>query len=373
MGLSNHLSNVFQSINDNIMRKLISNILFITSLLLLCSCQRTADPRQSAADHASGFRIEHRNDTSFITFYTNNTQSTIHNNTDSCLFAVPDAKPYRRLITTSVTHVGLLQAIGADSCIAGVCDKDYLYTPVPWAEDIGSSLNLDAERILHADADLVLLTYSGDSRSNSRLETFGLPTLMINEWREQNPLARAEWVRVFGVLTGHRREADSVYNEVVQRYNELRDLVEAQQHLYDTKVKIMSGAVWQGTWYVPDGNTYMAQLFRDAGAEYKFTDGTGSSSLPLSFEQALLDFQDADVWVGAPVTTLSELRQRDEKNTWFKAYKDGRVYNFSRRTRGDANDFWQLGVVHPELILSDLINIVHIGDDSMLFFSTGLR
>ena len=352
------------------MRDNIIYCLFVCSMLL-CGCSAVGE-RQSASDRACGFTIEHRNDSSFITLYSSRSVAT-NGQIDSVVFAVSDTAPYRRLITTSVTHVGFLQAIGADSCIAGVCDANYLYTPVPWAEDIGSSLSLDVERVLAAQADLVLLTYSGDSRGDGRFETFDVPTLMINEWREQNPLARAEWVRVFGALTGHMREADSVYQEVVERYTELRELVKAQQHLYDTKVKIMSGAVWQGTWYVPDGNTYMAQLFRDAGAEYKFTDGNGSASLPLSFEQALLDFQDADVWVGVPVAKLDELKERDEKNAWFKAYKTGRVYNFNRRTRGSANDFWQLGVVHPELILSDLIDIIHIDDESMLFFSNKLK
>ena len=100
---------------------------------------------------------------SFITLYNSRSVAT-NGQTDSVVFAVSDTAPYRRLITTSVTHVGFLQAIGADSCIAGVCDANYLYTPVPWAEDIGSSLSLDVERVLAAQADLVLLTYSGDSR-----------------------------------------------------------------------------------------------------------------------------------------------------------------------------------------------------------------
>lgn len=331
------------------------------------SCSKSPDSRSAAHDKASGFVITHRNDSSLITIYDDGSEQAV-------TLAVSDKHPFTHIVTTSVTHVGFLQAIGADNQIAGVCDADYLYTPVRGAADVGSSLTIDTERILHVGADLVLLTYSGDSRSDNRLESFGIPTLMINEWREQNPLARAEWVRVFGALTGRNREADSVYHEVVERYNNLRDLVRAQEELYDNrKLKIMSGAVWQGTWYVPDGNTYMAQLFRDAGAEYKFTDGRGSASLPLSFEQALLDFQDADVWVGAPVASMDELKQRDEKNTWFKAYKEGRVYNFHRRTKGAANDFWQLGVVHPELILSDLIDIVHINNDSLLFFASKLQ
>ena len=117
----------------------------------------------------------------------------------------------------------------------------------------------------------------------------------------------------------------------------------------------MSGASYRGTWYVPSGTTYMGCLFRDAGASYVFADECTSGSIPLTMEQALRAFSEADVWVGANARTMEELRAIDEHHTWFKAYKTERVYHFYRRTNSTGgNDFWETGVVHPELILRDL-------------------
>ena len=117
----------------------------------------------------------------------------------------------------------------------------------------------------------------------------------------------------------------------------------------------MSGASYRGTWYVPSGTTYMGCLFRDAGAAYTFADERTNGSIPLTMEQALRAFSDADVWVGANARTMEELRAIDEHHTWFKAYQTGRVYHFYGRTNSTGgNDFWETGVVHPEIILSDL-------------------
>ena len=117
----------------------------------------------------------------------------------------------------------------------------------------------------------------------------------------------------------------------------------------------MSGASYRGTWYVPSGTTYMGCLFRDAGAAYAFADECTNGSIPLTMEQALRAFSEADVWVGANARTMEELRAIDDHHTWFKAYKTGRVYHFYRRTNSTGgNDFWETGVVHPEIILRDL-------------------
>lgn len=117
----------------------------------------------------------------------------------------------------------------------------------------------------------------------------------------------------------------------------------------------MSGASYRGTWYVPSGTTYMGCLFRDAGAAYAFADERTNGSIPLTMEQALRAFSEADVWVGANARTMDELRAIDEHHTWFKAYRTGRVYHFYNRTNSTGgNDFWETGVVHPEIILRDL-------------------
>ncbi len=99
----------------------------------------------------------------------------------------------------------------------------------------------------------------------------------------------------------------------------------------------------------------MGQLFRDAGYIYRYADDARTQSIPLTTEQVIQEFQEADIWVGVQASSLAELAQTDEKHTWFKAYQSGRVYSFMKRTTPTGgNDFWETGAVHPERILRDL-------------------
>lgn len=184
-------------------------------------------------------------------------------------------------------------------------------------------------------------------------------------------MARAEWIRVLGALTGRLHEADSVFAEVERKYNDLRN--NQSQIINHPSAKIMSGNNFRGTWYVPSGKNYLAYLFKDAGAEYPFYEDERETSIPLTMEDCLRYFHEADVWVGAGGNSLAELAEMDEKHTWFKAYQNGRVYNWRKqRLPSGANNFWERGVVHPEEMLEDVILMLNNAPDSLLHFATKL-
>ena len=117
----------------------------------------------------------------------------------------------------------------------------------------------------------------------------------------------------------------------------------------------------------------MGNLFRDAGAQYKYEDDPSTSSIPLTMEQAIQDFAHADVWVGCEANSLTELVEIDNKHTWFKTYQTGEVYNFRRRALpSGANDFWESATVHPERVLDDLQKVLR-GDTTELYYMQQLR
>ena len=281
-------------------------------------------------------------------------------------------EPMRRLGTMSTVQVGFLYAIDAIDCLAAVCNPELIYTPVKGDEiDLGDSMKPSAERTLQAGLDALLAVNYGqyDNLEAARLEKLGVFTIYINEWQEGSPLARAEWIRVLGALTGRLPQADSVFAEVESKYKNLQSSISNLQ-----STKIMSGNNFRGTWYVPSGKNYLAYLFKDAGAEYPFYDDERETSIPLTIEETLRYFHDADVWVGANGNTLAELAELDEKHTWFKAYQNGRVYNWRKQTKaGGPNNFWERGVVHPEEMLEDVIHMLNNAPDSLLHFATHLQ
>lgn len=283
-------------------------------------------------------------------------------------------EPMRRLGTMSTVQVGFLYAIDALDCLVAVCNPELIYTPVKGDEiDLGDSMKPSAERALQAGLDALLAVNYGqyDNLEAAHLEKLGIFTIYINEWQECSPLARAEWIRVLGALTGKLHEADSIFHQVEQKYIALTASV--SERSVSEAVSIMSGNNFRGTWYVPSGKNYLAYLFKDAGAVYPFYDSERETSIPLTIEETLRYFGDADVWVGAGSNSLEELAQVDEKHTWFKAYKDGRVYNWRKQMKaGGANNFWERGVVHPEEMLEDVIHILNNAPDSVLHFANRL-
>ena len=280
-------------------------------------------------------------------------------------------QPMKRLGTMSTVQVGFLYALDALDCLAAVCNPELIYTPVKGDEiDLGDSMKPSAERVLQANLDALLAVNYGqyDNLEAARIEKLGVLTIYVNEWQEGSPLARAEWIRVLGALTGKLPQADSIFNEVETKYKSLQQSVISRQ-----TTKIMSGNNFRGTWYVPSGKNYLAYLFKDAGADYPFYDDERETSIPLTIEETLRYFHEADVWVGAGGDSLDELAQMDEKHTWFKAYQEGRVYNWRKqRLPSGANNFWERGVVHPEEMLEDVIHILNNAPDSTLHFAVRL-
>ena len=279
-------------------------------------------------------------------------------------------EPMKRLGTMSTVQVGFLYALGATDHLTAVCNPELIYTPLKGTEiDLGDSMKPSAERTLQAGLNVLLAVNYGqyDNLEATRLEKLGVFTLYINEWQEHSPLARAEWIRVLGALTGKLHEADSIFNEIEDKYLSL------SAKRSGDGLAIMSGNNFRGTWYVPSGKNYLAYLFKDAGAEYPFYDDERETSIPLTMEETLRYFHDADVWVGAGGNSLAELAELDEKHTWFKAYKEGRVYNWRKqRLPSGANNFWERGVVHPEEMLEDVIHILNNAPDSTLHFANRL-
>ena len=282
---------------------------------------------------------------------------------------------YRTIGCSSATHVGFLSELGLTDRIAGMCDPQLVYTPLPESfVNLGNSLAPDPERVLQSGADGVMIsTYAPSDMSAARLEAVGIRVFYNNEWRERSPLARAEWIRFVGALFGQTRRADSIFHAVEAAYCALRD--ERQNDLQNDnarKPKVMSGLDFRGTWYVPSGATYMGALFRDAGFDYAFSKDTRSGSIPLTLEQALVTFNDCDIWLGCNAPSIAELAEMNRQYTLMRPYKTGQVYGFRQRVKqAGGNDFWESGVVHPERILLDLIHIAQ--SDTSLFYINKLQ
>ncbi len=128
----------------------------------------------------------------------------------------------------------------------------------------------------------------------------------------------------------------------------------------EEKPNIMSGSNFRGTWYMPGGKSFMGQLFADAGANYFYAHDSSTGSLPLNVETVIINFSQSDVWLNCGFDSLEELLKADSKHVLFRPVMLKKVYNFHKRSLpGGANDFWESAVARPDILLMDIIAILH--------------
>ncbi len=272
--------------------------------------------------------------------------------------------PIESLAVTAVTQIEFVNLLGEIEKISGVCSPELIYNPkvrnnyqAGKIVNLGDVFNMNLEKTLLLNPDMVMMSwFKQDDPYSKRVLQAGVPVVYNNEWMESSLLARAEWIKFFGAFFDKAKEADSIFNFVAEQYESVKERALAVRY----KPKVLTGSNFRGTWYMPGGKNFMAQLYHDAGADYLYIDDNSKGSLPLQVEAVLKDFADADVWFNCNFATLSELLQADQKHALFQPVQTGKVYNFNKRMlKSGANDYWESAVVRPDLLLADVIAVLH--------------
>jgi iron complex transport system substrate-binding protein len=282
--------------------------------------------------------------------------------------SIPIQIPLISVVATSSTHIGLLEFMEADSIITGLGNLQYVYSPkvieriiAGKISELGKDQSLNEEKVITIHPDLVMTSgYPGTKVQRYRLlDQVGIPTIINSEWVETTPLARAEWIKLFAALLNKEVIGEQKFNEIETEYLRLVNLVkEAKQ-----KPLILSGLNAKDAWFVPNGNSYMASFFKDAGGDYPWAADKRAGSLPLSFEAVSPIALKADVWMNVGYDsrdTKASILSQDRRYGDFKPFKTGQMFNYINRVndRG-ANDFFESGNVRPQVILADMIKIFH--------------
>ncbi len=129
----------------------------------------------------------------------------------------------------------------------------------------------------------------------------------------------------------------------------------------EVRPTVLSGELRGGNWYAVGGDSYLARLFHDAGADYFLADDTRAGGVTLDFEQAYSGASEARYWriLNSFDGTFSydALRREDVRYADFRAWKDrGIVYCNMREV-----PFYENTPVEPDVVLADFIKVFHPG------------
>ena len=270
--------------------------------------------------------------------------------------------PVESFVSLSTTYLPFLEQIDELASLVAVDNGAYIYNPDvrTWIEagavyEVGSGAVINVERLVDLHPDLIMTSASGfaDYDSHPQLLEAGLKVVINSDYLEQDPLGRAEWGKFLAAFFDKEVEADTLFDAMVERYQEAKELTTG---LTERK-SVFANTAYEGSWYMPGGESYIANLLADAGADYIFSDIEGSGAQPLDFEVVLERAKDADVWVNVGgLPDLAALAAMDGRYADFAAFEQGQVYTYSKRmTDLGAVDYFESGVAAPDVILRDLI------------------
>lgn len=273
--------------------------------------------------------------------------------------------PIDKIIVYSSVHASILDALGATGRISGVCEPEYMTsrTILEGIEkgriiDCGSSMSPSIERIAQAGGRIIIASPFENSGYGTAGK-LGIPIVEAADYMERTPLGRTEWVKLFGALLGCPEKADSLFNAAASDYNAIKSKV--INHLRDSALRptLIAERKYGASWDVPGGASYMARIYRDAGADYIFGDNTSESNINMSFENVLSKGIDADLWVlkywSPEPMTYTSLEAEYSQYSKFRAFREHRVYGCNTGSSTYYDDI----VLHPDWILEDLAAIFH--------------
>lgn len=291
---------------------------------------------------------------------------------------IPKSKlPFKEMAVLSSSSIGYIEALDELDAIKGVFDPQWIYSPALHqrieqnpALDQGSLAALNLEKIIALAPDVVI-AFSAPNMTKiyQRLEEAGVLIIYVDEYNENTPLGKSEFLKLFGVLSNKLPEAEALYEEIESNYITLR-----QKAIQDkNKPKVLANIMRGDIWYLPGGESYAAQYFKDAGADYLWSENENVGNIKKNFEQVFEKAGDADYWMN--VSDFSSLKQLDDayiNHHWFKAFKEGNVYAFSKKMNADgASEYFEKGSVRVDWVLKDLVRIFHpelLPEHSLYFY-----
>lgn len=354
--------------------------LLLTLLLALAACAALADvpvvERTMALDYARNFSVDYcEGGYRLITISDGTRYLTVPQgaqapeNLDADI--VPLQMPLGNLLISSTPTTSLINAIGAlDAVTMTTTDYDTWYIDeVKAAMDegklayIGSYKEPDFERLIAAQPPFAVFSTMLLSVPDvaEKLTELGIPYMLDQSTYEEHPLARVEWIKLYGVLLDREEEAEAAYAAQ-------KALVEGIAAKETGKTVAMFYITSKGALYARNGGDYMAKMLELAGGEYALAgmNPEESGTQQMEMEEFYAGAGDADyiiyIWsLGGRPETLADFIARNEILAEFKAVKEGNVWC-------TTPDFFQISNTLGDMIV-DMNSMLVNEDESVDSFT----
>jgi iron complex transport system substrate-binding protein len=362
-------------------RKQRVSILILLSVLSIIVCRVTGSstedlfPHKASLQYATGFTIEYHDTYKIMTVLTpwkdadTTFQYVLVQRGTEAPAGYEDAQhieiPVRSIVTMSTSYLPYLVQLGILDAL--VAHDNFKHINTPEVRDLinagklketgeGPDVNIELLMVLNPD---LIMTHGSNSMydTHPKFLEIGLPVALNASYMERHPLGRTEWMKFIAAFFNKEQEAEVVFQKIADAY----ETMAATTRNVAVKPTVFVNAPYQGNWWVPGGQSYLAVFLKDAGAAYVWADTTASTSTPVDFEVVYERAIGADFWLNpGGWESLKDGLAVDERFAQFKAFQEGNVYNNNARVNEHGgNDYWESGLANPDVVLADLIKIFH--------------
>lgn len=277
--------------------------------------------------------------------------------------------PVTRIASASPTQIASLEMLGALDRLVASDEPDTIVSEAAAtlarqgriAAITDGSGGYDAEKILTARPDLVLKA-GMPSPAWARLDELQVPSAADGSWLERHPLGRGEWIKYYSAFLGSEARANQLFADMERNYTATRQTAAKAS----ARTKVLVGTQYQGTWTVPTRGSYVNAYVVDAGGESVFGDVEGTGTTKVDHETVLTQGASATVWLNGNWmskqrwTTRADALAADARVGVLPAVQDNQIWNPTRRVAAHGgNDYWESGVVRPDVVLADIAAILH--------------
>ncbi|MDE0179875.1 MAG: ABC transporter substrate-binding protein [Caldilineaceae bacterium] len=346
-------------------------------------------PEKLSVTFATGFGVEYHNNYKIVTV-TNPWQGAQESfryvlvqcgtpapqDVDGTVIEVPVAD----IIAMSTTYLPTLDSLGLMDRLIGI--DSYMWTTnkavrsrieAGEVAEIGSGAGVNVELTLDLDPSLVMTYGTGfsDYDTHPVLLEAGIPVALNGDFVEQDPLGRAEWMKFIALFFNREADAAEEFDAIAAEYQRVAELTASVPE----RPTVLLSSVYNGTWYVAGGNSYMAKLLADAGAAYLWANEGDVGALPLDFESVYAVAAGADFWLNPDNSFWSsreDVIASDPRYADFEPLERGQLFNNNANVNEyGGNAYYEEGAAHPERVLKDLVRILHphlLPDHELVFF-----
>lgn len=280
-------------------------------------------------------------------------------------YKIPHNKlPFKKVIFLNASLIGYVAELEMEEKIVGVSSPEYIFSEKILnliqqgkIQNVGNEQKYDVEKIIALKPDAIFTNYIESFQNTyDLLKKNGVEIMFLDEYLEQNPLEKMDYLRVFGKLLGIDKSAAVRAGEIRSEYENLKEMVAKTTN----KPFVLVNEMYGNQWFMPGGKTFSANYIADAGGQYILKDNPNQKAVPMGFEEVFTKAERAEFWVNAGShNSKSELLAVNPNYAKMKVFSKGKIYSITAKEKGKANDFFESGVVRADLILKDYIKIFH--------------